>query len=65
MRCLGILTTLLCCIAMQSLAEKILVLHPVYAGSHIRAVRSILEQMTQRGYEVGIKYEIYILFETF
>ena len=42
----------------MTMGNKILVLHPVYAGSHIYAIRTLLDELVQRGHQV--LYRVFI-----
>lgn len=38
----------------SSLGARILIIHPIYSGSHVLTLRSVAESMTQRGHHVHI-----------
>ena len=44
-----------CAIACQVvLCEKILIIHPIYSGSHVLTLSTVAEAMTQRGHQVRV-----------
>ncbi|KAB7502228.1 putative UDP-glucuronosyltransferase ugt-48 [Armadillidium nasatum] len=42
------------CLFVNCLSHSILVLHPVYAGSHIIAIRTILEELVRKGHKIKV-----------
>lgn len=51
--CIG-LFLFLCCAIENSYAGKLLIVHPMYTGSHVLTLRTVAESLTKRGHQVHI-----------